>query len=112
MPDRHLLFWLLLPVVALLAGRSLLVAPAQREVGRAQQTLFAAEREELAAELATTRLRSEAERLQAKVTTMLSDADRMRNAETSARAQIARLDARRRSAWILPGQGGRGDTGR
>ena len=91
-------------VLSWLSGHALLVWPAQRALAQAQDTLLVAQRDELAKEYKSTREQKTVERLKAKVATMLSDAQRMRDAEAAAKAELVRFDETRRPDWLLPGQ--------
>ena len=91
-------------VLSWLAGHAVLVWPAQRALAQAQETLLLAQRNELATEYRATHEQSTVARLEAKMATMLSDTQRMRDAEAAAQAELARYDESRRPDWLLPGQ--------
>ena len=93
--------------LACLVGHVLLIRPAQQAVFRAQQTLIAAEHEELMATLATSRADRAVDRLESQLANLRADAQRMGDAETMANAEIFRLREGRHHDWLLPGQSAR-----
>ena len=94
----------LLPLVAYILGHLLLVRPAQHQVTQAHNALLAAEREELAAELAVAREDRARHRLEREVRELAETADRMRSAARVAEVQLGRNSVERLE-WVLPGQG-------
>lgn len=105
--------WLVgLPLCAWIAGRVLLVRPAQHQLLASQQAFLAAQHDELAAEQAALSEEQMLARLKRRVETIRADATRMIAAEASARRNIAllregRADRSRDSAWAMPFSGRR-----
>ena len=108
-----LALWLALPLLAWLLARQILVRPAERRLAQAHRERLATEREELAAELAAAKEQKRVRHLRSQISTLLSDAERMRHAEADATSHMAQLDADHEqpqhslSSFKLPGFQGR-----
>ena len=100
--NLRVLGWFLLPLVVWGAARILLVRPAQQSLARAQQSLFDAEREELAAELALSREDRVRVRMQRELNDLDDTAQRMNAAERAAEAQLE--GQHHRPDFVLPGR--------
>ena len=98
-------WWLALPIFAALLARVLFVAPGQRALAHAQQSLLAAERDEMAAQVAAEAEEREVARMQSAVETLLADAERLKAAEASAKLQLSQREAYAAKPWLLPGDG-------
>ncbi len=96
---------ILMPLLAFVSARLLVVAPAERQAALAQQALLAAEREEVVEAVAVEREELIVERMRRRIETMISDAERLRVAEATARAELARDVYRSGSGhWVMPGE--------
>ena len=96
--------WLILPMLTWLLAHSVLVRPAQSELAQSQQVLLAAEREELAAELALERENARRQHDERELRELQQTAERMRIAQANAEAQLAALPGAR-ADHVFPGQG-------
>lgn len=94
-----------MPLLAWLLMSALLVSPRRSELALAEQSLLSAEREELTAQVEADREERAVARLQRTVETLLSDAERIRTADTSVMLQLAKPDEYATKPWILPRQG-------
>ena len=80
--------WLVFPLVVWCLARLLLVAPAESQVTYANRLLLDAEHEMISQQVATERAELEVSHMERRVSTMLSDAQRLQAALTQARSEL------------------------
>ena len=96
------MLWLLLPLLTWLLAHGLIVRPAERSLMHAQQTLLAAEREELSAQLAVEREAARRQRDERELRDLKETAERMRVAELAAEAELAQQARTVRVDHVFP----------